>query len=343
MTTPLTRSSLSPPNIFPPMKAYPYNPSNHSEKYLQEIGKDTLQKIEQGFYLTSKKERIFLQSGEALAKKSRRILIMDAITDGVVKPFQNTTINVICKDYLAAAYEQVQKGNRVLVINFASPHCPGGGFLEGYNGQEENLCYRTELAGFMHLQAEIIEDGLWKKPEVRKELMEDHPEKLLYPLCPIATREGFELKIPEGAVLIPDVTVFRADPDNFYELLDVPFKVDVLSIAAPDCPPLIHLGTEKVDYAREDDRRKIKSQILTQLLIASKGNYEVIVMGAFGCGAFKNPPRAVAQLYQEIIENHFKGALKEIVFAILDHSSPSEHNPKGNLKPFIDAFQQFKW
>jgi uncharacterized protein (TIGR02452 family) len=45
-----------------------------------------------------------------------------------------------------------------------------------------------------------------------------------------------------------------------------------------------------------------------------------LVLGALGCGAFGNPPRAVADTFKRILaEDEWGGYFKEIVFAIIDY------------------------
>lgn len=84
----------------------------------------------------------------------------------------------------------------------------------------------------------------------------------------------------------------------------------------------------------------VKGKIRTILRIALDNNHTKLVLGALGCGAFKNPPSHVAKLFKEVLEeSEFTGAFEEICFAILDDgNSGRDHNPNGNLKPFADVF-----
>lgn len=55
-----------------------------------------------------------------------------------------------------------------------------------------------------------------------------------------------------------------------------------------------------------------------------------LVLGAFGCGAFGNPPAAVATLFRQHLESpEFRGCFQRVVFAIID---PKKKD--GNLAPF---------
>jgi uncharacterized protein (TIGR02452 family) len=64
------------------------------------------------------------------------------------------------------------------------------------------------------------------------------------------------------------------------------------------------------------------------------------VLGAFGCGAFENPPEHMAELFKEVFaEGEFLNRFKVIVFSIIDnHNSRKKHNPDGNVVPFVKVF-----
>lgn len=180
----------------------------------------------------------------------------------------------------------------VAVLNMANQYTPGGGWKSGCGAQEENLFRRTDLMN--HLLS------------------------------------GVEYPLPEfGGAFSANVTVFRGTEAEGYPLLDSPFKVNVISVAACVSPPVIG-GRLRDDYA-EKTRRKIRMIFF----IARETGVRHIVVSAFGCGAFRNPPQHVAELFREVLDDGFGGAFASVVFAILnDHNSP----PGGNLAPFRRAF-----
>ncbi|MFR4021876.1 MAG: TIGR02452 family protein [[Eubacterium] siraeum] len=49
-------------------------------------------------------------------------------------------------------------------------------------------------------------------------------------------------------------------------------------------------------------------------MAAANGN-EALILGAFGCGAFKNPPIVVAKVFAEQLQA-FRGCFKAIEFAV---------------------------
>ena len=69
-----------------------------------------------------------------------------------------------------------------------------------------------------------------------------------------------------------------------------------------------------------------------------KHGHDSLVLSAFGCGAFQNPPDHIARLFKEVIED-YKGHFKMVAFAILDdHNANKSHNIDGNYKPFERVF-----
>jgi len=74
--------------------------------------------------------------------------------------------------------------------------------------------------------------------------------------------------------------------------------------------------------------------------IALLNGHDSIVLSAMGCGAFKNPPRHIALLFKEVMqEEAFSGKFKCLVFAIIDDGNTGKaHNPQGNIVPFLDVF-----
>ena len=61
-----------------------------------------------------------------------------------------------------------------------------------------------------------------------------------------------------------------------------------------------------------------------------------MILGALGCGAFRNPPKHVAELFKEVInESEFKNIFRRVYFVIKE-----DHNSRGcgTFEPFKDVF-----
>lgn len=81
----------------------------------------------------------------------------------------------------------------------------------------------------------------------------------------------------------------------------------------------------------------MEDKIRTILNIAAYFNHKVLILSAFGCGAFKNPPRHVAQLFKSILdEPAYAGRFSEVYFSIKD-----DHNDTmGNYQSFREVFER---
>ena len=99
-------------------------------------------------------------------------------------------------------------------------------------------------------------------------------------------------------------------------------QVCVISCAALSHP---RLNTSFDDYASEDDREIMKVKAGAALQAAADATCDVVVLSAFGCGAFCNPPHIVAAIFHETIKFSY---IKMALFCILnDHNACRRHNP----------------
>jgi len=116
------------------------------------------------------------------------------------------------------------------------------------------------------------------------------------------------------------------------------FRTSIATVAAICRPEL-----EKINdlyYITKEFIEPTKEKIRTILRIAGKHKHDCLILGAFGCGAFANPPNHMAKLFKEVfLESEFLGTFKYIVFSIYeDGNSRKEHNPNGNVLPFFEVF-----
>ncbi|MCM1219328.1 MAG: TIGR02452 family protein [Lachnospiraceae bacterium] len=172
--------------------------------------------------------------------------------------------------------------SKIGVLNFASAKNVGGGVVRGASAQEECLCRCSTL--YPCLDTDYLFENYYQMHRSLK-----------------------ELTYTDACIYTPDITVIKSDT-NFPE--SVPenerFSVDVLTCPAPNAYNPI-----PDDKLLEIHKRRGRHIIS----IAVKNNIDVLVLGAFGCGAFRNNPEIVARAYKEIIPQ-FTGYFKEIRFAV---------------------------
>eukprot|EP00930_Biecheleria_cincta_P086296 TRINITY_DN75603_c0_g1_i1.p1 TRINITY_DN75603_c0_g1~~TRINITY_DN75603_c0_g1_i1.p1 ORF type:complete len:346 (+),score=55.01 TRINITY_DN75603_c0_g1_i1:47-1084(+) len=206
-------------------------------------------------------------------------------------------VQVVECDMLDHAQSLVQKGHKVAVLNMACEDCPGGGFRSGAGAQEENMHRRSDLVRFT------------------EELRTKH-----YPIP------------PEACLLSENVTVFRGSEKDGYPFLQTPFQVSFISCAALIYPRLTEFRT----YADAWQEKRMRQKIKVIIAAAVRAECFAVVLSAFGCGAFGNPPEQVARLCAEELTN---APLKKVDFCVFnDHNSGKSHNPRGNYLPFVEAF-----
>jgi uncharacterized protein (TIGR02452 family) len=135
-----------------------------------------------------------------------------------------------------------------------------------------------------------------------------------------AHRDRPEPDSTDWAIYSPDVPVFR--PDDGKELLE-PWLASFLTCAAPYAPG--------IGQPRSGDL--LKKRIHRVLGIARAYKHSMLVLGAWGCGAFQNDTYRTAKDFRQALENDFSGTFSEIVFAIADWSQDRTF-----LGPFREVF-----
>lgn len=203
-------------------------------------------------------------------------------------------------------------GYNPAVLNMASNITPGGGVGGGCGAQEENLFRRSTAFATLYQFVDFgTMFGIPRNPDFS------------YPIPKIA-----------GGIYSPQITVFRSSERTGYYLLDNPFCVDMISVAAISNPPLDRSGETLrfKDHVLEPSKEKIR----TIFRIGMMHRHDALVLSAFGCGAFANPPEHMAELFREVLaEDAFVSAFRLIVFAVIDdHNAHGSHNPNGNVLPF---------
>jgi uncharacterized protein (TIGR02452 family) len=118
----------------------------------------------------------------------------------------------------------------------------------------------------------------------------------------------------------PDVPVFRMDDGAE---LPQPWLLSIISCAAPYTPV--------IGQPRSGDL--LQKRIRRVLAVAQFYGYSTLVLGAWGCGAFANDVHRTALDFRTALENEFRGAFSDVVFAITDWSPERKF-----LGPFRDVF-----
>jgi uncharacterized protein (TIGR02452 family) len=230
--------------------------------------------------------------------------------------FIDAKFAVIEADCVEIAQLLQNTGYNVCMLNMANRQTPGGGVLSGAGAQEENIFRRSNLF-----------QSLYQFVDVAHLFGVERNREYSYPLD-----RTF------GGIYSKKVTFFRGSENNGYCFLNKPFELSVVSVPAINHPPLVHI--DDTYFIAEELIEPSKEKIRTILRICGTYGHDALVLSAFGCGAFRNPPNHMAELFKEVFgEPEFKGRFRMIVFAIIDdHNTWQTHNPVGNVLPFFDVF-----
>lgn len=124
----------------------------------------------------------------------------------------------------------------------------------------------------------------------------------------------------DWAILSPDVPVFRADDGT--NLGDY-WLLSFITCAAPVATCV----------GQPVSGNLLRKRIHRVLSIARTFEYDTLVLGAWGCGAFGNDPVRTARDFRDALEHEFSGTFLRITFAITDWSPDRRF-----LGPFKDVF-----
>lgn len=183
---------------------------------------------------------------------------------------------------LRLAGEGVEK---IGVLNFASAKNPGGGFLNGAMAQEESLA---------------ASGGLYQTLTPHQEYYRRN-------------RGCSNMSYTDCAIYSPEVVFFR---DEDFSLLERPVTASVLTLPAVNLGQVMQKG-EDLLAAKETMRRRMGRALE---LFGGMGD-RTLVLGAYGCGVFRNDPREVALRWEELFQQpEMKNRFDRVVFAVLDRS-----------------------
>ncbi|GMK58085.1 hypothetical protein CspeluHIS016_0501170 [Cutaneotrichosporon spelunceum] len=206
-------------------------------------------------------------------------------------PNKPTSVTVTDEASSAAAERLHAEGApRIVVLNFASARNPGGGYLGGAQAQEEDICRSSALYTTL-LQAP------------------DH----------YAAHQRADGRYSHRMIYSPSVPVYRTSGGD---LLPQPYTVDFVTSPAPNYGALAKNNPGLVGQVFQIMRERA-ARVLA--LCAFHGA-QTLVLGAWGCGVFRNSPTDVAKVFHDLLKpgGRFHGRFDSVVFAIYDRSPKQE-------------------
>ena len=239
------------------------------KQQLASVFEDTMERIKQSADLTSAMEHSL--HNQQFIPASAIISISDV-------PKADKPANIIVSQLRSFEAAAQYIGQRTAVLNFASATNPGGGVEKGASAQEECLCRVSTL--YPCLVDQKMRDSFYTPH--RKDGNALHNDDIIY---------------------TPNVLVIKDDDHN---LLSEPFSVDIISCAAPNLrerPSNQYNTGDTIKVQISDNELLALHEKRARKIFASAiaNGVEVLILGAFGCGAFQNDPHIVAQAYKNVL------------------------------------------
>lgn len=209
-----------------------------------------------------------------------------------------TRIEVLNETTFGALQRLADGVDHVACLNFASANNPGG-FLSGGQAQEEALARSSALYPCLLRAPDYYERNRANRSTIYLDMV----------------------------IFSPLVAFFR---DDSGALLETPIFASVISAPAPNAGAVAQNEPGNLVLLEPALRRR------AELVLQTAQGHEVdkIVLGAWGCGVFRNDPRMVAGIFSELLCLHgpFDKVFSEVVFAVFD---PSEG--QATYKTFVEV------
>lgn len=258
----------------------------------KEMARETLAIMQQGYYIpeAKKAEQIWIKedmeqsiSGSILLspEDGKKILQKYSVCTHCAQP--ETRVQN-CSTVEGLRLLSTEGKTAIGVLNFASAKNPGGGFLNGAKAQEESLAISSTLYPTL-----ITKEEYYRENRAHRSMM-----------------------YLDYGIYSPGVVFFR---DEKLCLTATPVKASVLTLPAVNMGQ-VRLKGEDVAEAKRVMHRRMK----LALGIFAEQQAKHLVLGAYGCGVFRNDPDEIAVWWQELLKEGMGQYFDSVFHAVLDRS-----------------------
>jgi len=268
------------------------------------IAQETVKIIKEGYYFSEEGTQINISHDIKQCQANTTLYSPDEFDKQAISTQfvpQTTEIEVYNDTSLSVARQMVNEGKyqHVVCLNFASAKNPGGGFLGGSQAQEESLARSSALYGSLLKMKEYYEYN----------------------------RKGKSCLYSDYMIFSPNVPVFR---DDAGKLLQQPYLLSFITA------PAVNAGAVRKNEPNNVD--KIKSVMISRaekvLSVVAYHHCDALILGAWGCGVFRNDPVDVAEMWFTLLKENdlFVNRFKKVSFAVIDGQK------RGIYQTFVDQF-----
>lgn len=278
------------------------------------IFKETTAVIKNGYYTAPSGARVELPSLQPMLKGEECVHTQLPRTTVPVL-LEGTKVIVEQNDCLEATRRLVEKGYHPALLNFASGSHPGGGVEKGARAQEETICRRSTLSRSIFTFDRNFAERFGY----------NHKEGDNYPLR----------SLNHSIIYSPAVTVFRKGREC--QFMEKPYQCGVITCAALNLNGEHSIKLTSDGRMSEDAKSITANKIRAIFRMGLRHGHDSLVLGAFGCGAFRNPPEEMAMLFRQILgEEEFRDRYRLVTFAIIEDHNAHGHNYNAFQKVFSE-------
>jgi hypothetical protein len=205
-------------------------------------------------------------------------------------------------------------GTIFAALNMANERWPGGSYRWGSPAQEENMFRRSDC--HFSLLPSMFAD-ISQRTEYNEEMQ-----------AMVAGENGvvyLDTTSPRVCIRGSENASVRDGRRGYYEWYDLN---DVFPFFELRSAAVNFRGKSASDAHTESMQKRIDAQLDTLIL----ANVRHVILGAFGCGSFRNSPKVVAGLYKRAIQAR-RECFDVIIFAIYDAGD----DPSQNFTVFEDV------
>ncbi len=266
------------------------------------VAKETVCICDAGLYVTSNGKQVVIADAVKAAVTGTVMYSPENLPPllGSRAPVE-TNIEVANETTSRGLARLAARGGHIACLNFASARRPGGGFLGGARAQEESLARASALYPCLLAAPEYYERNRANRSAIYLDLM----------------------------IYSPQVPFFRNDGGD---LLEKPMLASVLTAPAPNRGAVAHNERRNLPLVETTLRRRAEMI----LHIAQAHRVDGLVLGAWGCGVFRNEPGQVASIFAALLKppGRFGGVFRDVLFSIYDRTEPPL-----TLRAFADALK----
>jgi uncharacterized protein (TIGR02452 family) len=265
------------------------------------VAKETLEIVERGAYTCPSGQLVSIRASVDAALRGTVLYRPEDLANLAAPPGGGPPPRIeVWADTTAGAARRLAEAGAVAALDFASAKNPGGGFLGGAKAQEEDLARCSALYDCQRTQRRYYE----------------------------ANRDEPSMLYTDHIIYSPAVPFFR---DERLDLLARPFLVGIVTAPAPNAGE--HLRRDAHGHADISAALDRRAEFVLRVLAHQR--QRVLVLGAWGCGVFRNDPAEVAAVFSRWLHAPaYLGAFDHVVFAIRDRS-----RDQATLRAFERALQ----